>query len=280
MSRKSELCAQWARSGEERKMGKVYAIINQKGGVGKTTTVFNMAAEMAEQGKKVLTIDMDPQGSLTTSMGQVPSELEFTIGDLFMELIDRKPLPDIKDYILSRGKVEYIPANLTLSVADASMQRVIVAREYLLKKIIAPLRTLYDYIIIDCPPTLGSLVVNALTASDALIVPVKSNDMDTKGFESLIDTVEMIKMETNPNLKIVGVLLTMFDERLLEAREVLKGLKESCEYFRIPLYQAKIGTSTKAARAFRQRKTIAEFDASSKISLSYKEFVREVLADE
>ncbi|WP_206457914.1 ParA family protein [Anaerovorax sp. IOR16] len=261
-------------------MGKVYAIINQKGGVGKTTTVFNMAAEMAEQGKKVLTIDMDPQGSLTTSMGQVPSELEFTIGDLFMELIDRKPLPDIKDYILSRGKVEYIPANLTLSVADASMQRVIVAREYLLKKIIAPLRTLYDYIIIDCPPTLGSLVVNALTASDALIVPVKSNDMDTKGFESLIDTVEMIKMETNPNLKIVGVLLTMFDERLLEAREVLKGLKESCEYFRIPLYQAKIGTSTKAARAFRQRKTIAEFDASSKISLSYKEFVREVLADE
>ncbi|WP_324825106.1 ParA family protein [Sinanaerobacter sp. ZZT-01] len=261
-------------------MGKVYAIINQKGGVGKTTTVFNMAAEMAEQGKKVLTIDMDPQGSLTTSMGQVPSELEYTIGDLFMELIDRKPLPDIKDYILSRGKVEYIPANLALSVADASIQRVIVAREYLLKKIIAPLRSLYDYIIIDCPPTLGSLVVNALTASDALIVPIKANDMDTKGFDSLIDTVEMIKIETNPSLKIEGVLLTMFDERLLEARDVLKTLEGSCEYFSIPIYRAKIGTSTKAARAFRQRKTIAEFDINSKISLSYKEFVREVLADE
>lgn len=259
-------------------MGKVYAVINQKGGVGKTTTVFNMAAEIANRGNKVLVMDMDPQGSLTTSMGFIPHELENTIGGIFGALIRREPMPNLESYIVSRGSIDLIPANLTLSVADISIVTA-TAREYILKKIISPLKGIYDHIIIDCPPTLGMLVVNVLTAADSIVVPIKASEMDAKGFESLLDTVEMIRMETNPKLHIEGVLLTMFDARLLEARAVLQSLSEFCPSCGIKMFDAKIGTSTKASGAFRERKTIAEFDNKSSLTGSYSDFVTEVLTD-
>lgn len=261
-------------------MSKVYAIINQKGGVAKTTTVLNTASEIANQGKKVLVMDMDPQGSLTTSMGYVPPDIENTIGKIFETLIRREPMPDLKEFILPRGSVDLIPSNLTLSIADISIGSVLTAREYILKKIINVLKENYDYIFIDCPPTLGLLVVNVLTAADSIIVPIKASEMDAKGFESLLTTVQMIKMETNPSLQIEGVLMTMFDGRLLEAREVLESLNEFCEQFGIKIFNSKIGTSTKASRAFRERKTLSEYDKDCGLAQNYKDFVAEVMEDE
>ncbi len=259
-------------------MGKVFAVINQKGGVGKTTTVFNMAAEIANNGNKVLVMDMDSQGSLTTSMGFVSSDIENTIGKVFETLIRREPMPNLQEYIISRDNVDLIPSNLTLSVADISIVTA-TAREYLLKKIIMQIKEQYDYIIIDCPPTLGMLVVNVLTAADSIIVPIKASEMDAKGFESLLDTVQMIKMETNPTLQIEGVLMTMFDGRLKEAREVLMSLSQFCSELGIKIFESKVGTSTKASRAFRERRTLAEFAKDSNLANSYKNFVMEVLAD-
>lgn len=259
-------------------MGQVYAVINQKGGVGKTTTVFNMAAELANNDKKVLVMDMDPQGSLTTSMGFVSSDIENTIGKVFETLIRREPMPDLGSYIISRGKLDLIPSNLTLSVADISIVTA-TAREYILKKIILQIKDQYDYIIIDCPPTLGMLVVNVLTAADSIIVPIKASEMDAKGFESLLDTVQMIKMETNPMLRIEGVLITMFNKRFKEAQQVLASLNQFCSELDIKIFDSKIATSTKVSEAFRGRKTLAEIDKNSNLANSYKNFVMEVLAD-
>ena len=257
----------------------VYAIINQKGGVGKTTTAFNLATELANQGKKVLCMDMDPQGNLTTAMGFKASEIDNNIGKIFELLIKREPMPILKDYILSRGNVDLIGSNLTLSVADISIVTA-TAREYILKKIIAQLKDQYDYIIIDCPPTLGMLVVNILTAADSIIIPIGASEMDTQGFEPLLDTIEMIRMETNPNLTIKGVLLTMYTPRLVECREVLDSLTELCPQYGVKIFNTKIGSSTKAARAFRARKTLAEYEIDSALSVAYRAFVQEVMSNE
>ncbi|MFV0518570.1 MAG: ParA family protein [Aminipila sp.] len=266
-------------------MCKVFAVINQKGGVGKTTTTFNMGAEIANKGNKVLLMDMDPQGSLTTSMGFIAYDIENTIGKVFEYIIRSERASNIRrgetgvninDYILTRDNLDLIPSNLTLSVADISIVTA-TAREYILKKIIMQLKDSYDYIIIDCPPTLGMLVVNVLTAADSIIVPIKASEMDAKGFETLLDTVELIRMQTNPNLQIDGVLMTMFDNRLKEAREVLESLYNFCSQYGIRIYNSKIGTSTKASRAFRERKTLAEFDKGSSLATGYSDFVLEVL---
>lgn len=260
-------------------MAKVYAVINQKGGVGKTTTTFNMGAEIANQGYKVLLMDMDPQGSLTISMGFDAPMIEKTISGLFEAVIRREPLPEISDYILKRENLELVPSNLSLSAADTSIVQA-TAREYILKKIIAKVKDDYDYIIIDCPPTLGMLVVNVLTAAEALIVPIKASEMDAKGFETLLDTVLMIKQETNPNLYIKGVLMTMFDKRLIEARETLSSLSNLCPEYGIKIFESKIEPSTKASGAFRERKTLEEYSKDSKLAISYKNFVTEVLNEQ
>lgn len=260
-------------------MAKVYAIINQKGGVGKTTTAFNMGAEIANKGYKVLLMDMDPQGSLTISMGFDAPNVEKTISDLFEAVIRRVAFPEMADYILKRGNLDLIPANLSLSVADTLIVQA-TSREYILKKIIAKISEDYDYIIIDCPPTLGMLVVNVLTAADALIVPIKASEMDAKGFETLLDTVLMIKQDTNPNLYIEGVLMTMFDKRLIEARETFASLARICPDYGIKIFNAKIEPSTKASGAFRERKTLKEYSEESKLAISYRNFVTEVLNEQ
>lgn len=260
-------------------MGKVYAVINQKGGVGKTTTAFNLVDQMMKQGKKVLAIDVDSQGSLTRTMGFVPSELEYTVGNLFEMYIKRIPVLDMKQYILSGNGIDLLPANSMLSVADISIVTA-TAREYLLKKIIAPIRDQYDYIVIDCPPTLGMVVVNILTAADELIVPIKAGETDTLGFEALLDTVEMIKLETNPALHVAGVVLTMFDSRLKEARKVLEEVKSRCADVGIHMFEAKITSSTKVSAAFRARKSLEDYDANSALAQNYIAFVQEVLAHE
>lgn len=257
-------------------MGKVYAIINQKGGVGKTTTAFNLADQMAKRGKKVLAIDVDSQGTLTAMMGYTPSQLEYTTGKLFELYIRRLPVSNIEQYILKGENFDLLPSNSALSVADLSIVTA-TAREYLLKKIIASLREEYDYLVMDCPPTLGMVVVNILTAADELIIPIKAEEADTLGFEALLDTVELIKLETNPDLHVAGVVLTMFDKRLKEARQVLSEVTERCADMEIRMFATKIMSSTKASAAFRVRKSLEDYEADSKLAQNYIEFAREVL---
>ncbi len=259
-------------------MGKVYAVINQKGGVGKTTTVFNMGAEIAKRGYKVLLMDMDPQANLTSYMGYDEDELdvESTIVGLLRSMVEGNPVQDIKQYILKRGNVDLIPSSIMLSSLEIPMVGT-VAREYLTKKMLTALRDNYDYIIIDSPPTLGLFVINILTAADEVIIPIKASKMSINGFKSLLDSIGMIKKNTNTNLYITGVLVTMFNPRLNAAKATLECLEQLCSKYNISIFKSKIGNSTQADMAFDEKKTIEELDCNSVLAKQYAGFVNEVI---
>lgn len=259
-------------------MGKVFAVINQKGGVGKTTTVFNMAAELTNRGYKVLAMDIDPQANLTSYMGYDENEVDtkFTIAEIFNLLIQGAQIKNLNQYILKRNKIDLIPSSIVLAKVETAMM-LSVAREYLLKKIVTPLRDSYDYILIDCPPTLGLLVINILTAADEVIIPIKAAKMNVNGFEGLLNIIEMIKQVTNPKLYISGVLITMFDPRFNAAKRVVEYLQEFCPQYNISIYKTRIGNSTMADLAFDDKKTLAEYDSRAILAKQYFSFTEEVL---
>ena len=259
-------------------MAKVYAIINQKGGVAKTTTTFNMGAEIANRGYKVLLIDMDPQGTLTESMGFKKNLLDKTVDGLISPLTLKKPIPEVSEYILKRKNLDLIPANIALSTAELLLVQA-TSREYVFKKVINKIKETYDYdyILIDCPPTLGMLVVNILTAANSIIVPIAATEIETPGFADLIETVKYQKMETNPDLYIEGVLMTKFNNRLKESKKALNIVTEICEQYGIVIFDAKIKHGTVAPQAYGERKTINEYAGNSEVAKNYRDFVTEVL---
>lgn len=260
---------------------KIIAVANQKGGVGKTTSSLNIAAGLATAGKKVLAIDLDPQGNLTTAMGLEPVELENTIADLIGALIRRDPIgrEDIHECIRASENLHLLPANIMLSVIDVAIVTA-TAREYLVKKIINLIKHDFDYILIDCLPSLGMLTINALTASDAVVVPVKAQFLDSKGFILLKDTIELVQSETNPSLEIMGVFLTMFNEQLKLAKEIHSSLLYTCNESNIKLFDSKISTSTNVATAPSKGKSIYEYMPESKSAREYRCLVKEILDNE
>ena len=266
-------------------MGKIIAVSNQKGGVGKTTSTLNIGAGLASKGKKVLLLDLDPQGSLTTCMGFEPSELEHTVALLIDSFIRRKPVTDIAPFIIDVEGLHLLPSNITLSVVENAIVTA-TSREYILKKILAPLKEQYDYILIDCLPSLGMLNLNALTACDSVMVPIKAQFLDLKGFELLLDSINLVKAETNPNIGIEGIVLTMYDERLKLAKKVSEaverayGSSEEGELGAIRIFETRISTSTKAAEASVIGKSIFDYDKSSKTAQEYERLVTEVLSIE
>src|ERR1700693_1360681 len=200
-------------------VGRVIAFANQKGGVAKTTSSLNLAVAFAEKGKKVLAIDLDPQGNLTMSQGLNPDEIERSMYDV---LVHRLPI----DQIIHKGEVDLAVASIDLAGAELALSSMI-GRERALEKALAPVKENYNYILIDTPPSLGLLTINALVASEGVIVPVQCEYLSLRGLVQLENTLTMIRENLNPEVAIQGILPTMFDNRTLHSREAVEILEEN-----------------------------------------------------
>lgn len=250
-------------------MTQILAVVNQKGGVGKTTTVVNLAAIMAARGKKVLLIDVDPQGNATSGLGFDKNHLNQTIYDV---LIEHEPLQNAI-YESGREKLHLCPANIELAGAEVELVGV-VSRETVLKKAIHNVQNAYDVILMDCPPSLGLLTVNALTAADGVLVPIQSEYYALEGLTQLMETLSIVKKRLNPSLTIFGVVVTMFDARTQLAHQVANEVRR---YFGDKVFRAIIPRNVRLSEAPSFGKAILEYDPKSKGAESYDALAREVI---
>ena len=200
-------------------MGKVISVANQKGGVAKSTTTLNLGVGLARQGKKVLLIDADPQGSLTASLGYVePDDIGTTLATIMMNIINDEEIAEEEGILHHEEQVDLLPANIELSALEVTMSNVM-SRELIMKEYIDTMRSRYDYILIDCMPSLGMMTINALVASDMVLIPVQAAYLPVKGLQQLIRTISMVKKRLNRKLTIQGILLTMVDFRTIAIPE-------------------------------------------------------------
>lgn len=257
---------------------KVIAIANQKGGTGKTATTLNLGVGLANAGKRVLLVDTDPQGDLTTSLGWTDLDnIPITIANK-LECIIRDEEMDVKEGILHHEEgVDLIPANIELSGSEVSLVNAM-SREFTLKSCLDPLKNNYDYILIDCMSSLGVLTINAFAASDSIIIPVQAHYLPLKGMTQLIKTVGRVQRQINPHLKVEGALLTLADMRTNLAHTTEKKLREN--YGRaIPVYRTVIPLAIKVAETCASGKSIYRYDKNNAATKAYESFTKEVLAD-
>lgn len=254
----------------------VIAVVNQKGGTGKTTTCENLGIGLANEGKKVLLVDTDPQGSLTITLGNPrPDDLPVTLTDLMAKIMqDQPPLP--KEGILSHEEgVDLVPANITLSGLEVSLVNAM-SRETILKQYLETVKSQYDYILLDCMPSLGMLTVNALAASDQVLIPVQANYLSAKGLEQLLQTVNKVKRQINPKLRIEGILLTMVDSRTNYAKEISTLIRDTYGS-KLKVYDADIPRSVRAAEISAEGVSIFKHDPGGKVAEAYRSLTKEVL---
>ncbi len=250
-------------------MGKIVTVFNQKGGVGKTTTVVNLAATLGYKGYKTLLIDVDPQGNATSGVGIDKSEIEYSTYDMLLgEVTARSILTETEFKNLS-----ILPASIDLAGAEIELSDK-ENRNRILKKAIATLVVEYDYIIIDCPPSLGILSINALVAADTLIVPLQCEYYALEGLSQLVNTVRAVKKEYNSHLELEGVLFTMYDSRLKLSQQVVDEVNQ---YFPKKTYRTMIPRSVKIAEAPSFGKPVIYYEKYSKASFAYKKFTDEFL---
>ncbi|WP_029232932.1 ParA family protein [Butyrivibrio sp. VCB2006] len=256
----------------------VTAIVNQKGGTGKTCSTENLGVGLAIEGKKVLLIDLDPQASLTISLGYPrPDELYPTISTM-MERVLNEQLIGNKEGILTHPEgVDLMPASIELAGTEMSLTNVI-SREKILKQYIDTVNKQYDHILIDCSPSLGMLTVNALGAADNCLIPVQAQYLSAKGLEQLLGTIAKVKRQINPKLKIEGILLTMVDGRTNDAKMISDLIRETYGS-KIRVFDSVIPHSVRAAEISAEGKSIFAHDPGGKVAAAYKNLTKEVLSD-
>lgn len=260
-------------------MCKIIAIANQKGGVAKTTTAGNLGIGLAKAGKRVLLIDADAQGSLTASLGYgEPDAMEYTLATVLGKIInDEEPEP--QEGILHHAEgIDLMPGNIELSGLEVSLVNVM-SREVVLREYLEQLRAGYDYILIDCMPSLGMITVNALAAADSVLIPVQAAYLPAKGLEQLIKTIRRVKRQINPKLEIEGVLMTMVDGRTNYAKEIVQLLEEGYGS-QVRFFHNHIPLSVRAAEISAIGVSIYQHDPKGKVAEAYMALTKEVLGDE
>ena len=251
-------------------VGTVIAFANQKGGVGKTTTSVNLGACLAEAGKKVLLIDTDAQGNATSGLGVRKADIDQDIYDV---LVNEVPIADVIKHT-QRENYDVVPATIQLSGAEIELTSQM-AREKRLADAVATIKDQYDYILIDCPPSLGLLTINAFTTSDSILIPVQAEYYALDGLSPLMNTIHLVQKHFNPELKIEGVLMTMLDARTNLGNEVVAEVRN---YFKDKVYQTVISRNVRLSEAPSHGMAIIDYDPKSKGAEQYRSLTKEVLA--
>ena len=268
--RRLEMNYKDAKRGLPQRDSKVLAVINQKGGVGKSTTVVNLSACLGEGKKKVLVIDFDPQGNSTSGFGVEKDELEHDIYDV---ILHDEPIENVIQETC-QSNVFIVPATIQLATAEIELVSAM-ARESILKDAISTVRDEFDYVFIDCPPSLGLLTINALVAADALIIPIQCEYYALEGVAKLLESMQMVKRRMNPNLEIFGVVMTMFDSRTTLSKQVVDEVQT---YFGKKVFKTVIPRNVKLSEAPSHGLPVSLYARVSKGALAYSKLAREVVA--
>ena len=260
-----------------KKTAKITALCNQKGGVGKTVTAVNLGIGLARAGRRVLLVDVDPQGSLTASLGyQHPDQMENTLAEILGRIISDDPQVSGKGIIQQAEGVDLLPANIELSGLEVTLVNTM-SREIVLREYLNGIRDRYDVILLDCCPSLGMLTINALAAADEVIIPAQAHYLSLRGMEQLIRTISNVKRKINPSLEIAGVLITMADMRTNYSREIIDLLR-STYGSNLRIFESIIPRSIRAAEISAEGRSIYLHDPAGKVSAAYTALTREVLA--
>ena len=256
---------------------KITALCNQKGGVGKTVTAVNLGIGLAREGKRVLLADIDPQGSLTASLGyQRPDQMENTMAEILGRVISDEPQAPDEGIIHHAEGVDLLPANIELSGLEVTLVNTM-SRETILRDYLNSVRDRYDVILLDCCPSLGMLTINALAAADQVLIPMQAHYLSIKGLEQLIRTISNVKRKINPGLEIAGILITMADLRTTYSREIIELLRNSYGD-KLRIFNSIIPQSIRAAETSAEGRSIYLHDPAGKVSAAYASLTREVLA--
>lgn len=255
---------------------KIIAVVNQKGGTGKTTTTENLGIGLANEGKRVLLVDMDPQASLTISLGNPqPDKISPSISDVLGKVL-QDSLDNPREGIISHEEgIDLMPSNIELSGLEVSLVNAM-SREMILKQYLESVKKDYDYILLDCMPSLGMLTINALAASDSVLIPVQAQYLSAKGLEQLLQTVSKVQRQINPKIRIDGILLTMVDMRTNYAKEISSLIREVYGG-KIKVFKTDIPHSVRAAEISAEGKSIFQHDPKGKVADAYRVLTKEVI---
>ena len=254
----------------------VIACVNQKGGTGKTTTCENLGAGLVMNGKKVLLVDFDPQASLSISLGYPkPEELPVTIADMMKKVVDEKEIRPGEGILHHEEGMDLMPSSIELSGMEVALVNTI-SRETVLKEYLGSVKRDYDFVLLDCSPSLGMLTINAMAAADTLLIPVQASYLPAKGLEQLLQTVNKVRRQINPKLKIEGILLTMVDARTNDAKEISELIRNAYGG-KIKVYDTEIPRSVRASEISKEGTSIFKHDPGGKVADAYRELTREVV---